>query len=706
MNGLQKERLDGHGSVPSFARLEPEERRIIVGLGLLPAGPVPCGKLERLLAPHAGRAEVRTALNRLQEKGAVRLLRNAAGDVYAGLVPERLTALHEAVFGLPAPAAMPVHATGPETEADLAMDAVTLLGLIADEQPALTKKGGLPKRTGDAWAKRMTLSAEAGRRLIGTKRAMLAVPDQVAVALDVLLRAGAAAFRDGRLLPEPEGAVRWLGKGDAAMRRDAWFLWLMAFPPAHPLARHAAWLLPRVPEGAWWTCAATEQAWRNAMAGLGLAAEAAESLRAERAWIADLVPLQEAGWLVFGETEEGEPAFRPARPLSGETDDAWPGLFDERSLYVQPDFELLLPSSGSYGVHGLLSGFAEPVVPGRMRVYRLTERSARRAFRRGWTAADMRAVMSLAAAGEVPDEPIRGLADWEKAMHRVRAEAAVIVRFADAETAAQFAAAEAFEPFFRADNRLPSGGYALNPAEWSAFREEAEKRGGELAEPVPPASGGQSGAGQRRDGGRRGDDGRQTSGKGSPHAAEAAEAAGAASAAGTTNAAGASSGSESNAAGTDVRLSVLAACLRRAGSEPGNEPGREAPRPGLFLSPFNLDGYRPAAKWRREELFPGLDEWPAVWWKGRFSGHPATKRRLLQLAMEWGCRVEAGLAGERPSGAGARDNRTVSFLVSALTEEADGWTISGRAADGPVHLKLEELADLRLLLPGISKINT
>lgn len=677
------------------------ERRLIAALGLLPPGPVPCGRLERLLAPDAGRAEVRIMLNRLAAAGDVVLLRNVSGDRFVSLPPDpdKIASLRQAAFGPLPPCAQPVRRAERGDAPDLAADMVTLAGLAADERPAPDKKGKLPKRIAQNWSRRLTLAEEAGRRIAGERRAMLDVPGNVAVVLDLALRAGLAQMSGGKVEPDASGFLRWMQKEDGLMRREAYYLFLQAFPPEHPLARHVAWLLPDVPAGAWVSCGEAERAWRRALADLRLDAGDMAG------WTDALRPLREAGWLEIGETRDGRPALRPARPLARSVGGR-PADGPDGPLYVQPDFELFVPSGGSYALHGLLTGFAEPSASGRMNVYRLTAQSVKRALGRGWTRPLMLDVLKRHAAGRVPEEVARGLADWEREFGAVKAEPAVLVTFACAEAAEALEAAGTAGLPPGADRRLGPGVFVLRETEWEAFRRAAEKLGFRTPDIPIPAS---------REGGTDADV--------RARAAEVLLAPGGQSAAAPHDG---DAGSE------------------RPGAPP--ETGIPGARPGLFSSPFALDGYRPAPNWTPDELYPGLGGVPAVWRNERFAGHPATKLRLLRLALEWGCRVEAGLAAKRrtacgdaggrtdagrndggvlpatggqaagnreivrPDGEGGgtgRENRPpqadgVTFLVTELAETDGAWRIGGIAPEGEIRLMLEELEDLKLVLPGIS----
>lgn len=708
-----------------------QERSIAAALCLLPPGPVSPETLERVLFPRIGRADARWRLNRWNDGGFVCLLRNVSGDCKVYVPPAKLADLHRTVFGPPRFAKGPVRGTAADPEVDLVNDMMTLAALIADERPVLTKKGALPKRTCDAWVKRLTLPEEAGERLAEGRRAMLPLPSRLAVVLDLLFRTGLAAFREGRLEADPSALLAWMATGDAALRRHAYFTWLQAFLPAHPFARHLAWRLSEVPEGRWLSVAAEASAWRECLAACRLDGGDGGD------WFEALRPLQWAGWLAVGEAEDGTPALRPALPLQPPSGDAEAGGLAaaavERPLHVQPDFELLLPSSRHYALHGVIAGFSEPVRIDRMNASRLTERAVKRAFGRGWTADAIVDVLARVSADDLPEEVVRGLKDWEKAERLFQAEPAVVLRFASEETAESFASIASLQSLLRADNRFGTAAYVLREEEWSAFCRTAAR----LGYGKPAFRSGVLGGGGALPGGhsplagksaRKGDgtaDGRIGTGElaqtiesaktgamaetdelaeagGVTDTGEMEETEGSAAMGEAVATAGESPNwdrSEADAARmTDFRLAAVQACLHQTASghpQPVWKHEHKAPLPGLFPSPFGIDGYRSAGNWQQEDLFPGLGKASSHWWKERRGYHPATKRRILELALEWGCRVEAGCAGE-----------VLVFLVTELAEEDGGVRIGGASERGGVSLNLDDLESLRLLLPGISKNNT
>lgn len=687
-----------------------EERRVLAALVHLPPGPVSCSKLAGMLDAPPGRAELKQLLNGLGARGVVQLLRSATGEVKVCPSPDRLADLHRDTFG-PLPACgVKVQARHGDTSPDLTADMITLFGLIHAERPVLNKNGGLPKRLCDAWLRKLTLDNEAAGRMVGGRKAMLPLPEALAVVLDLLVRGGLVHLRQGQLVPDEAAMVRMMGKSDADMRAGVYRLWLAAFLPVHGPARHVAVLLPET-DGAWICRDGTEAAWRDGAAEYGLAdagLPAARNCRDgapdewEPAWREELSALQQAGWIVCGETAEGRPAFRWNRPLCN-TDRSC-GLataIREKPLFVQPDLELLLPASHWYALHDLLAGFADMAARDRLQVYRLTEQSVQRALARGWTGAAIEAVLRLTAAGDVPAEVAGALRDWEKAHGRFRMEPACLLRFATPEAAEPFVAIEALAPLLRADNRLGDAAYVLTEAEWEAFRQTAEKLG------LAPQAGG-TGTGSKG----------QTR-KNTDKTAKINQVD--------------KTGKIDKIRGTDdgnvdYRPAVAEAYLHD-GETPGvPEPGesgpvalhsagprhvesaspsvhaKAVPAQGLFPAPLQPAGYVPATGWSRDELFPGLAQIPAAWWKERRSYHPATMRNMLETALSWGCRVEVTRKDGRSPAAGAAESFT--FVVTSLAEDGNGsWRVCGHAGRADVDAGVEELADMRLFLPGVSPVS-
>lgn len=701
--------------------------RVMAALALLPPGPVSCSRLGQMMVPPPGQAELKLLLNRLAEKGLVQLLRSVSGEVRVCLAPDRMTDSYGDTFG-PLPACdANVRADDADSTPDLVADMMTLFGLIAAERPVLNKKGGLPKRTCEAWSRQLTLGEEAGRRIVGDRRAMLPLPDELAVVLDLLLRAGLVHFRQGQLVADEPAMVRWLGKSDTAIRAEVYHLWLTGYLPAYPPIRHAAVMLPAT-NGEWIRWDSVDTALWNKAAAYGLATTDLSAEESLPAWLDGLAVLQQAGWLVCGETADGQPAFRVNRPLrDAERIGGLTAATRERPLFVQPDFELLLPASRWYALHELLAGFAVKAGGDRLQVYKLTEQSVQRALARGWSLAAIGDVLRLTSAGEVPAEVAAALQDWELNHARFRVEPACLVKFDSPGAAGLFAGIEAFAPLLRPDNRLGDKVYVLTDAEWEVFWQMAGKLG--LA---PEAGGGViSGSVRGRADKLHGvDQASNTDKSGTAGTSGKSGITGMSDAIGNSDTTGATG--KASASHADYRIAVVAAYLHQderpiadmaepmepagpmepaAHVEPDQQQPDQPPVPadGLFPSPLRPAGYVPAAPWSTEELFPGLDRIPAIWWKERRNYHPATMRAMLQMALEWGCRVEVGWKKEeRPDGQEPATAAVASrsFLVTALTEDGNRtWRVRGREDAKEVDVRVDELAVVRLLLPGISPIS-
>lgn len=341
-------------------------------------------------------------------------------------------------------------------------------------------------------------------------------------------------------------------------------------------------------------------------------------------WQEELAALQAAGWIETGKTAGGQFVFRRCGASS-------PPSERDKSLYVQSDMELMLDARSDYALHYLLMGFSELQQHDRMRLYRLNPKSVKQAYVRGWTAASIIKLLERHAVYDVPDSVRTALVQWERDVNLYQTEPVIAVRFRTPQAAEEMAAIPQLASLLTEDRRLNATTYMLSQHEEEQFQAVMKKLG------LLEGEGGKSR--------EPGDD--------------------------------------------DIRLSFMNIIPHPTESIHAGDMKAAAAKtkPGLFYSPFQINAYeRVQLQLRKEELYPGIGEVPAMWLKEGRAYHASTKAAICEQAIRWNCYLEVSY-----------QQNTIKLMPTRLTAE-EPVTLHGYCDGRPFSAQLSELPKLRILL--------
>lgn len=243
-------------------------------------------------------------------------------------------------------------------------------------------------------------------------------PSGLAVVLDMLLALGLLSYdQDSSCLTiVPEQLSAWLVL-DASERESLLLEELLGrYLPDVPGIWHIAYRMvqPDLDTGHWYSADSLLQS----LIDSGLVSAVADY---EHSWLHGwLFALGAFGWLELGRDPEDDLIFRwCSRPklrgesLAVEQPQTSPGREQGGYCYVQPDFEILVPTDVPLHIRWELECCCECLVNDRMTVYRLTRSRAAYAYQRGRTPLDLLELLTACSPG-VPDNIKQVLMDWDR----------------------------------------------------------------------------------------------------------------------------------------------------------------------------------------------------------------------------------------------------------------------------------------------------
>lgn len=554
-------------------------------------------QLEKAGRKETSGAALKVALIRLEQKGVLFALRRKWGEADY-LLPEDSFPLWRPLL-VPVSASDTVYA-GADAVSDspyrpgMAVHMLAVLAYIAKEEVTITQKGGMHKRHAGRLAALVSVRDEPLRPVEGEAAFAFAKADYGSLAVSFLigaaLRLGLLESADGRLAVNPSRLGDWCAMSGNELDDRLYTLWKEAtVSPDDVGLQHAICIAEQMPLGSWLPVVDVDRRLKEAGVGAPDARRTAGESGSElpvrlQAWIARLA---EWGWGETGTSARGS-AFRwyrrPFEP-SPEVEaalpaDDFPNAAQQRpagraALFVQPDFDLIVPPDCPYMARWELEMIAVRVRHEHMAVYRITRESVMRALNRGRTAEGIIRFLEGSARHGVPDSVRTAIAHWGEQHGQLRVETVTVVRFRDEKTARAV----------RGDERIASLlAEELGPTVWTVRTDKAaELRAALERAGFSPGGGGSGGTGE-------------------PLPALAEES----------------------------------AQRERSDSRRAGEGCEELPAEGLIYSKAAVQYYGSERIFPLiEDVYPGLQEVPPMWLKDCRTYHVSTRKQIIQKALDW-----------------------------------------------------------------------
>jgi hypothetical protein len=194
-------------------------------------------------------------------------------------------------------------------------------------------------------------------------------------------------------------------------------------------------------------------------------------------WQAWISPLQEFGWLELSKDRHGELWFR----WMIETEPAPMGqpMIEPKvlgpCLYVQPDFELLLPPTVPPYVEWEVAGFATLTGSDHVRTYRITKESFHRACESGGNWEEMLVFLKRYSLFEVPDNVQLTLEQWGKQYGNLYFAEVVLLRCNNVELAQRIAESDKCSTYIQ--DQLGEMDFLVHGDRVTEFRKQLEQMG-------------------------------------------------------------------------------------------------------------------------------------------------------------------------------------------------------------------------------------
>lgn len=274
---------------------------------------------------------------------------------------------------------------------------------IANKGLPVTQKGTFNKKGVQRLAEQLMLKDIDSSLLTSNANLQQCNDSAVAFVCDVIFQLGLAEQTKDAVIVNTAVLCEWMRLTPAQMRKELNLLYarMYAAPGLEPLAFTAADGI-----GTEWTPVSRLFDWVTMN---GLTTETTGNASIERSILGWLRQLAAFGWAEIGYAPAADGSmpvqvFRYIAPLKD----------NDRSddLFVQPDFEIIVPPGVSYFIQWELELIGERVAADHAATYRLTKESIQRAAANGRTYHDISAFLTANAKYGVPDNVLATVEEW------------------------------------------------------------------------------------------------------------------------------------------------------------------------------------------------------------------------------------------------------------------------------------------------------
>lgn len=574
-----------------------ERRTLTLVMRMFGYEPFDWPKLEKSGRKEFPGAALKVGLIRLSRRGIIFAVHRKWGETEYRVAEETFSLWRRLL--IPFDEAMAVY-DGPGAVADseyrpgIPSQLLSVLAYAAREEVALTQKGTMHKRHAGKISALTPVKDEEFREAGSLLRPDPDYGSAAAAYLGAMGQSlGLLEKSNGRLTVRNSMLASWLGQSEADMHAVLYSLWKEMNAPRHCWLQHAVSCVEQLPESVWISIRGVAEQVPDAPGGQAagrLTGDTAEKTGQLMGWLSALIAW---GWAESGVAPDGGKLFRwLVKPAGSEPDGgmsaadtfASGGADGTSFLFIQPDFELIVPPDCPYSVRWELEIIADRIKHEHMAVYRMNRETIMRALEHGRTADGTIRFLELYAKYGVPDNVRETIRQWGDQQSQLRLAPFIVLKCRDEAAAKTIGSDERIAPLL---------GEALGPAAWFVSGDnEAELRA--LLERSGYSPGGRKSA---------------------------------------------------TGGGADAYLHLAEADIAAV---PGAETMEQAEMPakGRIYSKAAVQYYDKEGKFPLvEDVYPGLQEVPSMWLKDCRAYHASTRKQMILKALEWKACLKLRISG-------------------------------------------------------------
>lgn len=326
-----------------------------------------------------------------------------------------------------------------EAKSDITGEVLHILSYIAIHGMPLTAKGTIHKKTLGRLGEMTVLESSDFEGLALSYAHPDVYPVHIAVIMDLLFSLGLVRKEEGQITIDEDVLNSWLDLSNEQMRQNIYHIAVERYGPSIPGAQHFRSLL---------TCCGRRDAglsWLSldmlctCLVDNGFASQMStnELAVAATGWARLLAAF---GYGELGSSTDGTYYFRFEEPVDDDADraedrdevrseDRYSGIF------VQPDFEVMVPQSASKRLTWILEGCAELKARDRMTIYKLTKERLHLAAEHGLEPDTVMEWLEQYSETGVPDQVRLTLEQWGDELGKTTLEAVILLRCANLKDA-------------------------------------------------------------------------------------------------------------------------------------------------------------------------------------------------------------------------------------------------------------------------------
>jgi len=246
--------------------------------------------------------------------------------------------------------------------------------------------------------------------------------------------------RKGILRPGPKVAT-WMKNDYSAWRQDLFNYWRQTFISQDTELQTMLWIIMRAPQNLVLSLSALlaemdALSTSHSSRGLNLRVEKNLVQTLEYLGALEVSPLRNDTLIR---------ATKLGRALCGLTD--WPEEMFDRCIYVQSNFEILVPCTIEPRILWSIDAFADLVKPDQMMVYKLTRNSVYRALLHGYTPETIERFLQKYSKTPIPQNITYSISHWGTTFGRIQFEDAILLKCDTEDLADELMLSPKFRPY-------------------------------------------------------------------------------------------------------------------------------------------------------------------------------------------------------------------------------------------------------------------